>query len=60
LLIQSRYVSVLGNLNSNSNRKEYAERAKVILKVRHMLLDVLKDENRSYLIATPARWGFCS
>lgn len=44
--ILTYYLSGLGNLNINSTRKEYAERAKVMLKVRHMLLDVLKDENR--------------
>ncbi len=44
--ILTYYVSGLGNLNINSTRKEYAERAKVMLKVRHMLVDILKDGNR--------------
>jgi hypothetical protein len=44
--ILTYYLSGLGNLNSNATRKGYAERAKVMLKVRHMLVNVLKDENR--------------
>lgn len=44
--ILNYYLSGLGNLNSNATRKEYAERAEVMLKVRHMLLDIMKDGNR--------------
>jgi hypothetical protein len=44
--ILTYYLSGLGNLNINSTRKEYAERAKVMLKVRHMLVDIIKDGNR--------------
>ena len=40
------YFAGLGNLNSYATRKGYAERARVMLKVRHMSVDVLKDENR--------------
>lgn len=44
--ILSYYLSGLGNPNSNATRKEYAERAKVMLKIRHMLVDIIKDGNR--------------
>jgi len=44
--ILTYYLTGLGNLKSNATRKGYAERAKVMLKVRHMLVDVLKDESR--------------
>lgn len=44
--ILTYYLSGLGNMDSNAIRNGYAERAKVMLKVRHMLIDVLKDENR--------------
>ena len=44
--ILTYYLSGLGNLKSNSTRKEYTHRAGVMLKVRHMMVDILKDENR--------------
>ena len=44
--ILTYYLSGLGNLNNNATRKEYTERAKVMLKVWHMLVDVIKDETR--------------
>ena len=44
--ILTYYLSGLGNLNNNATRKEYTERAKVMLKVRHLLVEIIKDETR--------------
>ena len=44
--ILNYYLSGLGDLKVNATRKEYARKAKVMAKVRHLLVGVLGDETR--------------
>ena len=49
------YLSGLENLNSNAPRKEYARKAKVMTKVRHLMIDVMGDEARWRKFASKLR-----
>lgn len=40
------YLSGLGNMKTNAVRKEYARKAKVMAKIRHLLVEVLNDKAR--------------
>jgi tetratricopeptide (TPR) repeat protein len=49
------YLSGLGNLKVNATRKEYAHKAKVMAKVRHLLVEVLEDAARWKALAVKVR-----
>lgn len=40
------YVSGLGNMKTKAVRKEYTQKAKVMAKIRHLLVEVLNDKAR--------------
>jgi hypothetical protein len=40
------YFSGLGNMNDNASRKEYARKARVMAKVKHLMVEVLGDQTR--------------
>ncbi len=44
--ILAYYVSGFNNMNRETTRKGYADRAKMMLKIRRVMMDVMKDENR--------------
>lgn len=45
------YISGLGNLGANAVRKEYTRKAGVMRKIRSLLVDVLKAEDRWWTFA---------
>jgi hypothetical protein len=44
--ILAYYLSGFNNMNRDTTRREYAARAKIMLKIRRVMVDVMKDENR--------------
>jgi hypothetical protein len=53
--ILTYYLSGLTQLNNNAPRKEYARLAKVMLNVRSLLVDVMKDETRWKVFAAKVK-----
>lgn len=44
--ILAYYLSGFNNMNRETTRRGYAARAKIMLKIRRVMVDVMKDENR--------------
>ncbi|MFH0994147.1 MAG: hypothetical protein V1844_01410 [Pseudomonadota bacterium] len=49
--ILAYYLSGFNNMNRETTRKGYAARAKIMLKIRRLMVDVMKDENRWKILA---------
>ncbi len=54
-MILKYYLSGLGNLNMNATRKEYARKAKVMAKVRHMYVDIMNNDEQWQAFASKVK-----
>lgn len=53
--IPEYYLSGLGNLRTNAVRKEYNRKAQVMVKIRHLLVEVLRDAERWHTFAVKVK-----